>query len=173
MYNARSWSAMRAYIDRIESTPGSGLVHTSDSIPSPYLRPHTFFGSRIHTDVRSCLCPDGWQPNCSSLMQHFNTWAVACNHRGLTGAMRGSHAAPALGGLASSAGTSQQPQVSRSTSLPVPAVERPVAARPGVWPIWVRRVTVFFHGDLSPPCVGHLAWLGQDPAVHRGSGLRA
>ena len=80
------------------------LVHTSDSI---------LFISQVHTRLRLHRCPDGRQLNCSSLMQHINTWAHVRSHRGPADAMRGGHAAPALGGSTLSVGTSPRPQVPR------------------------------------------------------------
>ena len=74
------------------------------------------------------------------------------SHRVLASAMRGGHAAPALGGLASSVGPSLQPQQSLCASLLAPIAEGPAAGRPGARAIWVRRVTVFFPGDFRPPC---------------------
>ena len=86
------------------------------------------------------------------------------SHRGLAGAMRDGHAASALGGLASFAGTSLRPRQSLCASLPVPVVEGPAVGRPGIRSIWVRRVTRFFPGDFPPPCATDAARLEQDPA---------
>ena len=51
------------------------------------------------------------------------TRALVHNYGAIVSAMGGSHAAPALGGLASSAGASQRPQVSLRASLPAPIAE--------------------------------------------------
>ena len=85
------------------------------------------------------------------------TRAHVYNHRGLAGAMRIGHAAPALGGFSLSVGTSPRPQVSRSASLSVPVADRLVAGRPGVRSIWVLRVTFFFNGEICLPCAWDLA----------------
>jgi hypothetical protein len=162
---------MRAWIDRIESIRiGSRSYfrfHTSSIPPTPYFR----FADPYRTSALSL--PRRMLSKLSQFVAASGTRAHVHSHGVPTGAMRGGHAAPALGGLASSAGASPRPQVSRSTSLPAPIVERPVAARPGVWPMWVRRVTCFFTGDFCPPCAGRTASLEQDPAVQRDSGLRA
>ena len=84
--------------------------------------------------------------------------------------MRGSHAAPAFGGLASSAGTISRPQWSCPTSLPLTVAEGPVVGRPVARAIWVRRVVHFLPGDSPPLCSGCVAKPTQLPAVHWGLG---
>ena len=102
------------------------------------------------------------------------------SHGGLANPMRGGHAAPAVGGLASSAGASPRPQVSLRASLPVPVAERPATGRPGTRAIWVRRVTVFFPGDFARHAQGArpvwnrtLQCTGARAHVHVHGGLAA
>ena len=71
-------------------------------------------------------CPQGAVP-ISGYKHYSDPYAHMHSHGVLTGAMRGGHTAPSLGGLASSVGASPRPQVSRSTSLPVPVAEGPAA----------------------------------------------
>ena len=140
--------------------------------PDSYFRPHTFyFASPYLCSIFQCELS---VPKVLGQILNISMYrAIMHSHRAIVSAMHGGHAAPALGGLASSARASPRPQVSLRASLPVPVAERPVASRPGVWPIWVRGVTVFFPGDFSLPCAGGSALQDHLPAVHQGPGLRA
>ena len=153
-------------MDRIDPDRAS-FIPPVPYFRSPYLRPHTFgFADPYPTSTLSLSY------SLIKVLSQFvvvgGTRALVHSRRGPAGAMRCGHAAPALGGLASSAGASQRPQVSRSTSLPAPVVERPVAGRLGARAIWVWRVTFFFPGDFRSPCVGDQAQLFPNPAFYRG-----
>ena len=145
--------------------PGSYFrFHTSSIPPTPYFR----FADPYPTSVPSL--PERTIAKLSQFVAASGTRALMHSHWGSTGAMRGGHAAPALGDLASSAGTCCRPWRSLCATLPAPVMEGPVAGRPGIQAIWVRRVTGFFPGVFRSPCAGRVAYLIQHPAVHQGLG---
>ena len=142
-------------------TPNSPYViprvpaqRVSPSAPTPYFR---FADPYLCSGLPVSLPQLTMQQVLASWVLCICTRAHACSHRGLAGAMRGGHAAPALGGFILSVGTGLLAQQSRSSSLPVPVAEGVATGRMAAWSIWVH---VF-------PCTRNLAKPFPNPAVSR------
>jgi hypothetical protein len=167
-HRRRTWSrgvTMRVCLLSLSRTVRLPLPH----FRCPYFRFHTF-GFVIPYPTSAQSLPGRMFARLSSGVAAGGTRAHVHSHRVLTGAMRGGHAAPALGGFTLSVGTSPRPQVPLSSWLSVPVAMQPVAARPGSWSIWVRRVTCFFPGDFRPPCAGNPQRVAPKPCSAPGLG---
>ena len=86
-----------------------------------YRRPHTFYFASSYP-ISILLLPERIFIICEQFLVESGTQALMHSRAGSIGAMRGGYAAPTLGGLASPAGASLQPQQSLCASLPAPVV---------------------------------------------------